>query len=41
MVFSFRHKPDMVGLVEALLKREEITAEELEAIEKLVAERKA
>lgn len=41
MVFSFRHKPRMVGLVEALLKRPDITAEDLNAIEKLVANRKA
>lgn len=37
MIFSFRHKPDMVGLVEALLKREEMTPEVLDAIRKLVA----
>lgn len=41
MVFSFRHKPKLVGLVEALLKRPDITAEDLNAIEKLVANRKA
>ena len=41
MIFSFRHKPEIVGLMEALLKREDITAEELDAIEKLVAARKA
>ena len=41
MVFSFRHKPRLVGLVEALLKRPDITAEDLNAIEKLVANRKA
>lgn len=39
-IFSHRHKPQMVGLVEALLRREDITAQELEAIEKLVAQRK-
>lgn len=41
MVFSFRHKPRIVGLMEALLQREDITAEELDTIEKLVAARKA
>lgn len=41
MIFSFRHKPEIVALMEALLKREDITAEELDAIEKLVAARKA
>ena len=40
MIFSFRHKPEIVGLMEALLKRGDITAEELEAIEKLVTARK-
>ncbi len=41
MVFSFRHKPRIVGLMEALLQREDITAEELDTIEKLVEARKA
>ena len=41
MIFSFRHQPKIVGLMEALLKREDITSEELEAIEALVAARKA
>lgn len=41
MIFSFRNKPDIVGLMEALLQREDITAAELDAIEKLVAQRKA
>ena len=41
MIFSFRHKPEIVGLMEALLKRDDITAEELDAIEKLVSARKA
>ena len=41
MVFSFRHKPDIVGLMEALLKREDITDQELETIAKLVENRKA
>lgn len=41
MVFSFRHKPQIVGLMESLLDREDITAAELDEIEKLVAARKA
>lgn len=41
MIFSFRHQPKIVGLMEALLKREDITAEELDVIEALVAARKA
>lgn len=40
MIFSFRHKPRIVELMEALLKREDITAEELEAIGRLVELRK-
>ena len=41
MIFSFRNKPKIVGLMAALLKRDDITAEELEKIENLVAARKA
>ena len=41
MIFSFRHKPQIVGLMEALLKREDITAQELEAIAALVAAKNA
>ena len=41
MVFSFRHKPDIVGLMEALLMSVDITDQELEAIAKLVESRKA
>ena len=40
LVFSFRHKPDMVGLVEALLNREEVTTQELDAIAALVDAKK-
>lgn len=40
MIFSFRHKPDIVGLMDALLKREDITSQDLEAIAKLVEARK-
>ncbi len=36
-VFSHRHKPRIVGLIEALLRREDITAEERAEIAKLIA----
>ena len=39
-VFSHTHKPDIVGLIGALLKREDITASQLEQIEILVQQRK-
>ncbi len=35
-VFSHRHKPQIVGLIDALLRREDITKEELEQIKTLV-----
>ena len=38
-IFSHTHKPEIVGLMEALLKREDITPEQLAAIKKLVAEK--
>lgn len=38
-IFSHRHKPDIVGLFAALLKRDDITAEQLEQIRQLVAQR--
>lgn len=38
-IFCHRHKPQIVGLFAALLQREEITADELAQIEKLLAER--
>lgn len=38
-IFSHRHKPDIVGLFAALLKRDGITREELERISGLVAQR--
>ena len=40
-IFSHRHKPQIVGLVEALLRRREITNDELDQIEDLVAKRKS
>ncbi len=39
-IFSHRHKPEIVGLFAALLKREDISAEELDQIAALVAARK-
>ena len=38
-IFCHRHKPQIVGLIAALLQREDITADELAQIEKLLAER--
>ena len=35
-IFSHRHKPEITGLMEALLKREDITPEQLEVIARLV-----
>jgi len=37
-VFSHRNKPDPVGLIAALLMREEITSDQLKQIKKLVSE---
>lgn len=39
-IFSHRHQPQIVGLMEALLRREDITPDQLEQIEKLVIARK-
>lgn len=38
-VFSHRHKPQIVGLVEALLRRKDITSDQLEQMGRLVQER--
>ena len=40
-IFSHRHQPEIVGLFEALLKREDITPQQLEEIQKLLDKRKA
>ncbi len=40
-VFCHRHKPQIVGLFEALLRREEITQEELQQIEALIQKKMA
>ncbi len=37
-IFSHRHKPDLVGLIRALLQRKDITKEQLQSIRQLVAE---
>lgn len=39
-IFSHRYKPEIVGLVEALLRREDITQEDLAAISALVEQRR-
>lgn len=39
-IFSHTHKPDFVGLIRELLKRNDITAEHLSQVEKLVQDRK-
>ena len=39
-IFSHRHKPEIVGLFKALLERKDITAQQLDQIEALVAARK-
>lgn len=39
-IFSHRHKPEIVGLFAALLKREDITAQQLDQIAELVSNRK-
>ena len=39
-IFSHRHKPEIVGLFEALLRRDDITQEQLAQIEALVAQKK-
>ena len=38
-IFSHRHKPQIVGLFEALLRRDDITKEDLAAIADLVAQK--
>ena len=38
-IFCHRHKPNIVGLFEALLRREDITADDLSRITALVEEK--
>ena len=40
-IYSYTHKPDIVGLFEALLKREDITPEQLTRMEELLQQRSA
>lgn len=39
-IYSHRYKPELTGLIAALLKREDITPEQLEEIARLVEQRK-
>ena len=39
-IFSHTHKPEIVGLIRELLKRDDITLREMAEIEKLVLEKK-
>ena len=38
-IFSYANKPDIVGLINALLQREDITPEEMAKIKELIAEK--
>ena len=38
-IFSHRHKPDIVGLFEALLRREDVTPEVLDKLAEMVAQK--
>jgi predicted transcriptional regulator len=38
-IFSHRYKPDIVGLFEALLQREDIMPEQMAAIKKLISDK--
>lgn len=40
-IFCHRHKPNIVGLFEALLRRDDITAEDLRQVEELIQHKKA
>lgn len=40
-IFGHRHKPDMVGLMKALLERPEVTAETLAALEAEIQKKKS
>lgn len=39
MIFSYRHKPQILGLITALLQREDITQDEMAQIKTLVNEK--
>ena len=38
-IFSHRHKPELIGLFEALLRREDVTPEVLEKLAEMVAQK--
>jgi len=38
-IFSHRHQPQIVGLIQALLSRDDITAEQMQQIKAIVAEK--
>ena len=40
-IFCHRYKPEIVGLFDALLKRSDISPEDLDAIEKLIQKKRA
>lgn len=40
-IFSHRHKPEIIGLFAALLKRDDITDSDLDAIEALIREKRS
>ena len=40
-IFSHRHKPQIVGLFEALLRRDDITKDDLNAIAEMIARKNA
>ena len=40
-IFSHRYQPEIVSLFDALLKRDDITPQQLDEIEKLIAKRKS
>ena len=40
VIFSYRHKPQMVGLLEALLKRPEVDSDVLAYLERLLSQTK-
>ena len=40
-IFCHRHTPQIVGLLAALLEREEVTAEDLESIEALIQKKRS
>ena len=39
-IFSFRHKPNVVGLLEVFLRRDDITPADLDTMSQMIAQRK-